>query len=97
MRTRKRAAEVDAVAPSTPDGETVRLYPVPGAYINGEPAAEREVTTEEAERLLRFYPPAYTTRSPAPAVEVVTESEVLAETPSEQPVVEVDEAPEPQE
>ena len=37
----------------------MRLVPVPGAYIIGEPAVEREVTPQEAERLLAFKPPAY--------------------------------------
>jgi len=48
MPTQKRAA-----------GEAVRLLPVPGAYIPGEPAVEREVTPEEAERLLSYRPAAY--------------------------------------
>lgn len=41
--------------------ETVRLFPVSGAFIVGEPAVEREVTPSEAKRLLRYQPPAYTT------------------------------------
>jgi len=53
MSTNKRAA-----------GEAVRLYPVPGAFIIGEPAVEREVSAEEAEWLLEFSPPAYTATPP---------------------------------
>ena len=53
MPTQKRAAD-----------EAVRLYPVPGAYINGEPAVEREVSKKEAERLLSYHPPAYTKTPP---------------------------------
>lgn len=55
MPTQPRAAE-----------KVVRLYPVPGAYIIGEPAAEREVSPAEAERLLAFKPPAYTKTPPKP-------------------------------
>jgi len=48
--------------------ETVRLFPVPGAYIHGEPAVEREVSPEEAARLLAFTPPAFTTTPPSQPV-----------------------------
>ena len=69
MPTRKGAA-VEPIVEDEPvieaTVETVRLLPVPGAYINGEPAAEREVTPEEAERLLAYFPPAYMPAPPQP-------------------------------
>lgn len=70
MSTRKRSAD-EAVSLS-PAPEVVRLSPVPGAYIPGEPAVEREVSPAEAERLLAFEPPAYVLAEdppPAPAAE----------------------------
>lgn len=72
MPTQKRAA-----------GKAVRLFPVPGAYINGEPAAEREVTEDEAERLLSYFPPAYTTTPPIPDEPPVIEAEVDEPEPQE--------------
>lgn len=51
-------------------GEVVHLYPTHDAYIPGEPAIERDVTPEEADRLLAYQPPAYTTTPPgAPTAE----------------------------
>jgi len=44
--------------------KTVLIYPVPGAFINGEPAVVREVTPEKATELLRYKPPAYTRTKP---------------------------------
>lgn len=51
--------------------KTVRLYPVPGAYIPGVPTAVIDVSAEEAERLLAYQPPAFTTDPPpeVPAAE----------------------------
>lgn len=46
----------------------VKLYPVPGAYIPGVPAQECEVSAKEAERLLAYTPPAFTTKAPGRAV-----------------------------
>lgn len=62
MPTKKRAAE-----------EAVRLFPVPGAFIHGEPAVEREVSPAEAERLLSFRPAAFTKTPPTQPVATVDE------------------------
>ena len=86
MPTRKRAAEEPAeVIEDTV--RTVRLSPVPGAYISGEPAAEREVTPEEAERLLAYFPPAY---------EIAAEPEAEEPLPPQPPTL-IDAVAEPQE
>jgi len=69
----------------------VRLYPTTGAYIPGEPAIERDVTSEEAERLLAYSPPAYTTEPPVVAPDP---SEDLPED-IEQPVVLVEQTGDP--
>lgn len=50
-----------------PDKTLVKLYPVPGAYVVGEPTDEREVTEAEAKRLLKYEPPIYTTTPPKKA------------------------------
>lgn len=42
----------------------VHLYPTPDFHIEGVPAAECDVTPDEAERLLAYYPPAFTTEPP---------------------------------
>jgi hypothetical protein len=44
--------------------KTVRLYPVPGAYIAGVPAVVTDASAEEAQRLLAYTPPAFTTDPP---------------------------------
>lgn len=41
------------------EADLVHLYPDPHHYIQGEPAVERDVSPEEAERLLAYHPPAY--------------------------------------
>jgi hypothetical protein len=48
--------------------KAVRLIPVAGVYIQGEPAVEREVTPEEADRLLSYRPPAFVKAPPAKPV-----------------------------
>jgi hypothetical protein len=56
-------AELEEVVPeSKPD--MVTLYPVPGAWIPGEPAVIREVTPKQAKALLRWKPAAFTTEAP---------------------------------
>lgn len=45
-------------------GALVRLYPTRDAFISGVPAIEQDVTPEEAERLLAYQPPAFTTEPP---------------------------------
>lgn len=42
----------------------VRLYPTADATVPGVPAIEQDVTPEEAERLLAYSPPAFTTEPP---------------------------------
>lgn len=67
-----------------PDEPIVRLYPTHKAYIPGEPAIEREVAPEEAERLLAYSPAAYTTEppDPPPTVEVEQPAEPVEQTGS---------------
>jgi hypothetical protein len=48
-----------------PDTGSVHLYPDPYHFIDGEPHAERDVTPEEAERLLAYQPAAFHTEAPA--------------------------------
>ena len=74
MPTRKRTVEEPDAAVEVAQVETVRLVPVPGAYIPDEPAEEREVSLEEAERLLAFQPPAFMVAPPSePTADVVEE------------------------
>lgn len=47
--------------------DTVRIYPVPGAYLVGVPAIEQEVSEAEAKRLLKYDPPIFTTTKPKPS------------------------------
>lgn len=49
-------------------GDLVRLYPTADAFISGVPAVVTDVPREEAERLLAYQPPAFTT-DPPPAVD----------------------------
>ena len=49
--------------------EMVKLDPVPGVYIEGVPAVPCEVTAKEAEVLLGYSPPAFTTDPPDVAVD----------------------------
>ena len=46
---------------------TVHLWPLPGAFIPGEPAVERDETPERAAELLGWSPPAFTTDPPPDA------------------------------
>lgn len=46
--------------------ETVHLYPVPGVSTYPYPAVEFDATPEEAEALLAFIPPPFTTEPPSP-------------------------------
>lgn len=45
-------------------GDLVRLYPTRDAFISGVPAVVQDVTRDEAERLLAYQPPAFTTEPP---------------------------------
>jgi len=99
MASRKRTAVAPAaVIEDTPAEAVVRLLPVPGAYITGEPAVEREVTAAEADRLLSFKPPAYR-KAPAAVIEVAAEPAEAEVPPIPQPP-DIEDAPvatEPQE
>lgn len=44
---------------ATPATGPVHLYPDPYHFVDGEPHVERDVTEEEAERLLAYQPAAY--------------------------------------
>jgi len=50
----------------------VRLYPTGKAFIDGVPAVVTDCTPAEAERLLAYQPPAFTT-TPPPGTPAVTD------------------------
>lgn len=47
--------------------KTVHLWPVPGVFIPGEPATERDEPPDKAAELLGYSPPAFTTDPPQEA------------------------------
>ena len=49
--------KVDKPAAKPP--RTIKLIPVPGAYIQGVPAVPMEVSEERAKELLAYSPPAF--------------------------------------
>ena len=44
-----------------------RLFPTSDGFVPGVEAVEQDVSEEEAERLLSFYPPAFTREAPQAA------------------------------
>jgi len=44
---------------SKPVARTVKIIPVPGAYITGVPAVPQEVTPERAKELMAYRPTAF--------------------------------------
>jgi hypothetical protein len=61
--------------PRTSEGK-VRLYPLPDATVPGVPDVIQDVSATEAQRLLRFQPPAFTTTKPRAAAGMPPGSEV---------------------
>ena len=45
--------------PAAKPTRTIKLIPVPGAYIQGVPAVPMEVSEERAKELLAYSPPAF--------------------------------------
>lgn len=57
MTDKKTLAVDEEIIPPKP--KTIKLIPVPGAYIQGVPAVPMEVSPERAKELLAYHPAAF--------------------------------------